>query len=487
MNLKQKAVKSVFWNVIQNSGSQITSFIVFSLLAHLLGPEVFGLVALAGIFISFVQLFTDQGLASAIIQCKELDREHLDTAFWINLGSGVLLTFFGIAAAGVVANLFNEPQLVPIIRWLSLSFLLNALSSVQVAILSREFDFKSLAIRTLTASFVGGIVGVIMAFMGYGVWSLVGQQLTNAFVAVFVLWQVSDWRPGLNISAKHYKELFAFGLNEVGFNIFNFFSRRGDDFLIGYFLGPVALGYYTIAYRVLLLMTELLISTISKVALPTFSRLQQEPERLRSAFYTATQLSSLVALPAFVSVAVLAPEIVQVLFGNKWLPSIPVIQILSFVGMLQSVSYFNGSVIVAMGKPSWRLRITILNSVSNVVAYVLVVKWGITAVAAAFVIRAYLFSPIPIWMIHKLIHIKLSVYLRQYIAPLISSLGMVLVILGAKYIFKELVGIPILLSICIALGAVVYVAMIWWTVPKLFQQLLDLIRLIVPTRTERKL
>lgn len=487
MNLRQKVLKGVVWTALQNFGSQIISFVVFSLLARLLGPEVFGLVALAGIFLAFVQIFTDQGLSAAIVQRQELDPEHLDTAFWINVGTGILLTVFGIAAAGVVANIFNEPQLAPIVRWLSLSFLFSAFNSVQSAILSRELAFKSLAIRTLVANFIGGVVGVVMAFQGFGVWSLVGQQLVNGLVAIFVLWRVSDWRPGLNISAKHYQELFAFGINDVGFNVFNFFSRRGDDLLIGYFLGHVALGYYTIAYRVLLLMTQLLISTTSKVALPTFSRLQQEPERLRRAFYTATQLSSLVAVPAFLGVVVLAPELVQVLFGSKWLPSIPVMQVLSFAGVLQSVSYFNGSVIVAMGKPSWRLGITVLNSVSNIVAYALVVHWGIVAVAAAFVIRGYLFSPLPIWMIHKLIHLELSVYLRQYVVPLVSSLVMVIAILGVKYVFGELVSVYMLLSICIAIASVVYGLMIWWTMPQVFQQLLDLFHLVVHPKKERKL
>ena len=302
MNLRQKAVKGVVWSAIQSWGRQAIAFIVFALLARLLAPEVFGLVALAGVFLAFTQVFLDQGFADAIIQRQQLDPEHLDTAFWTNLCIGLLLTLLGIAVAGLVADLFNQPQLTPIIRWLSLSFLLRALSAVQDAIFRRNLAFKALAVRSLMAVFAGGLVGVTMAFMGFGVWSLVGQQLVDSLVQVIVLWLASDWRPRINFSAKHFKDLFSFGINVVGINILNFLNTRSDDFLIGYFLGSVALGYYSIAYRLLLIVAQLLIGVINGLAMPVFSRLQGEPEQLRKAFYTGTQLCSLVAFPRCVFV-----------------------------------------------------------------------------------------------------------------------------------------------------------------------------------------
>ncbi|WGV27607.1 MOP flippase family protein [Halotia branconii] len=478
-NLRQKAVKGLVWSAIESWGSQVISFGVFFLLARQLEPKAFGLVALASVFLSFIQLFVDQGLSTAIIQRQELEPEHLDTAFWTNIGISTLLLILSILCASLVADFFNQSALTPIIRWLSFSFLFSALSSVQQAIFQRKLAFKALAIRTLSAVIAGGIVGVTMVFTGFGVWSLVGQQLANGLVQVFTLWGVSDWRPRFKFSAKHFQELFSFGINEVGFNVFNFFSRRGDDFLIGYFLGPIALGYYSVAYRILLVMTQLLISTTSKVALPTFSKIQHDPERMRRAFYSVTQLSSFIAFPMFLAVAALSPELIKAMFGSQWLPSVPVMRVLTFVGLLQSVSFFNNSVILALGKPSWRLGITVLNSVANVMSYILVVKWGIIAVASAFVIRAYLFSPIPVWMIHKLIHINLTTYLQQYITPLISSLVMVVMILGIKYFLGTSINLYLVLTICIVFGTVIYVAMIRLSAPSLFKKVLYLIKIPV--------
>lgn len=479
MNLKSKVVKGVIWSTIQSGGSQVISFIVFIVLTRLLEPETYGLVALASIFLAFMQVFLDQGFVDALIQREKLDLEHLDTAFWTSLGISLLLTVFVIVTAEPVANLFNQQQLVLIIRWLSLSFLFSALKGVQVAILSRKFAFKALATRSLIANSIGGIVGITMAFWGFGVWSLICQQLVNGLVDVLVLWTVSDWRPGFNVSVKHFKELFSFGINVMGFNALNFFNRRGDDLLIGYFLGPVALSYYTVAYRLLLVMTQVLVTTTSKVAVPAFSRLQQEAERLRRAFYTATQLSSLITFPISLCVAVLAPELIKGFFGDKWTPSVPVMQVLAFIVPIHLIFFYNSSVIMALGKPSWRLRIHCINVVVNVVAFALVVQWGIVAVAAAYVIRGYLLLPISLWAINKLIGINLTTYFKRYLAPLTVSLATGFIILGLKHFLVGSMNIYALLGISTMTGILVYIILLLLIAPSLFQRVLGLTRMAI--------
>ncbi|MGB3404112.1 MAG: lipopolysaccharide biosynthesis protein [Microcoleaceae cyanobacterium] len=486
MNLRQQAAKGIVWSAIQKLGNQAVSLVVFFCLARLLAPEAFGLIALASVFLAFVQIFLNQGFAEAIVQREELEPEHLDTAFWVSLVISIVLTIISISIAGIVAQGFQQPELAPIIRWLSLGFLLSAFNSVQQAIFRRDLAFKPLAIRSLVASFFGGIVGVAMAFLGCGVWSLVGQQLTNNIVGILVLWWASDWKPGFKVSQKHFHELFHFGINILGFNLLNFFNRRSDDFLIGYFLGATALGYYTIAYRLLLLMTNLLTNTMAQVALPTFSRLQSQPEKMRRAFYTATQLSSLVAFPAFLGMAILAPELVPMVFGENWLPSIPVMQILSIIGILHAIEYFNQSVILAMGKPSWRFKINAVNAVGNVIGFLVVVHWGILAVAAAYVIRGYLFLPLPLWAIHKLIKIDFKTYASQFVAPFTSAIVMVSLITGIKIYGGDLLNLPLLITICTGTGILTYSLMIRWLAPQLFQQVLTLVASLIPHRKTRQ-
>jgi O-antigen/teichoic acid export membrane protein len=473
MNLQQQAIRGVIWSALESWGKQAISFIVFFLLARLLGPETFGLVALASVFLAFVQLLNDQGLAQAIIQRKEIEPEHLDTAFWTNLGVGSLLTTVSISAAGLVATFFNEPGLAPIIRWLSLTFVIGSLSSVQQAIFSRKLDFKAHATRSLIAMLIGGVVGVTMALMNYGVWSLVGQQLANSIAQCLVVWWITDWRPGLRVSQKHFKDLFSFGVNVFGFNLVNFFNRRSDDFLIGYFLGSTALGYYAVAYRLLLVVIELIARVIDRVAIALFSKIQQEPERLRRGYYTVTQLTSLLAFPCFLGMAALAPELVPVLFGEQWTPSIPVMQILSFIGILQSIGIFNSTVILSQGKPFWRLVFGSINSLVAVTGFLISVRWGIVAVATSYVISGYLLSPIPILLIRKLINIKISKYLGQFVVPLLATLMMVGVIFAIKYFLADLLTMQVLLAICIVSGAATYVLAVYLIAPSVSRQIVE--------------
>jgi O-antigen/teichoic acid export membrane protein len=470
MSLKQKAIKGVLWSAIQSWGSQAIAFIVFSLLARLLEPKTFGLIAMAGVFLAFIEVFLDQGFSNAIVQRQELEPEHLNTAFWTNLGIGMFMTVLSVATADLIATLFHQPELGSVIRWLSLSFIIRSLSAVQEAILTRNLAFKTLAIRSLIAVIASGVFGVAMALMGFGIWSLVGQKLINSLVQIVVLWWASDWRPKLNFSKKHFQDLFAFGINVIGINVLIFFNRRADDLLIGYFLGPVALGYYTIAYRILLVMIQLLGSVVGQVALPVFAKTQSEPQQMRKAFYQSTHIVSLIAVPVFLGTASLSPELIQICFGEQWLASIPVMQILCFVGIVNSVVSLTGSVIQACGKPSWSFLLGLINTPANLIGFAIGLKWGIIGVATAFSIRGYLFIPFPLLCVRKLIDIKLATYFLQYKNAIIASGLMIGVILASKYFLINLVEIHFYLAICIFMGWLSYTIAIVFLEPQLTQQ-----------------
>lgn len=394
-NFQQKIIRGIVWTALQNWGGQFGSLLVFFVLARLLQPEDFGLVALANVFLAFIQIFLNQGFPQALIQQQQqLEAEHINTAFWTNLVSGCVLTLLCVILAPFVADAFDQPQLTPILRCFSLLLLINSFTDVQEALLQRQFKFKFVALRSLLGLFLGGIAGVVAALSGLGVWSLVVQQLVYESVGAIVLWRASDWRPQLQFSWPHFHRLFGFGINILAFNFLGFINTRSDDLLIGYFLGPVALGYYSIAYRILKIMVQLLIDTVNQVALPTFSRLQSDLSAFRSTFYKATQLTSLIAFPCFLGVAVLAPDIVPLLFGKQWAPSVPVLQWLSIAGVFSSVSRFKGAIFMAMGKPSWRVWIGLLASALNIAFFTFAVRWGIAAVGLAYLVRTVIMFPI---------------------------------------------------------------------------------------------
>ena len=487
MGLQQKAVKGIFWSFVQKWGRAGLTTITFVILSRLLAPEAFGLVALATAFTVFIELFLDQGFGSAIVQREKLDPEHLDTAFWLNVLTSILMTGGLIAVSGLLGVLFDDPRLGSVLRWLSITLILSGLSSTQISILQRKLAFKEFAIRSMVANAVGGIVGIIMAFSGYGVWSLVGQDVASGVVRAIILWRSSDWRPGFKVSKSHYKELVTFGAPIVGNNALTVLTKRSDDLLIGYFLGPTLLGFYTIGYQLLLIIIRLVTEVTNSVAFPTFSRIQHQPERMRKAFYKVTQYTSVFAFPVFIGLAVLAPEIVPAVFGEKWTPSIPVMQVLALIGVLQSVLFFNGSVIKASGKPSWQFGIMLLNTVGSVLAFLLVVRLGIVAVAAAFVAVGYLLAPVSYIAVRRLIQIDFRTYLWQFIPSLTASLLMVAVIAGLKFLLKDQsLNMYLELFIYLLAGALTYVSVIGLLARHLYHQALEVISLALPKLKSRK-
>lgn len=457
MSLRQKVISGTIWSAIDKWGAQLVSTSIFLLLARFLGAEAFGLVALANVFLAFMQIFLDQGFAQAIIQREVLEPEHLDTAFWTSVLMGLFFLLAVSAGAGWVATFYNEPTLAPVIRWMSVSFLFGGLSSVQAAILKREMRFKAFAIRSSTATITCGIAGIGAAIAGLGLWSLVIKEIVFGLTGAIALWRVSDWRPRFKFSSAHFKDLFSYGINIIGLNILNFFNLRADDMLIGYFLGPIALGYYSVAYRLLLIMIKLLTNVTNQVALPMFSRMQDDPDRLRRSFYKVTQYTSLIAFPTFIAMAILAPEFVNVLFGEAWMPSVPVMRILAFSGILQSVYQFNGTILLSTGKPAWRLGLQGLDVVCNIAAFLCLVNWGIVAVATGFVVGGYVRSPLSLLLVKKIIHIDVAQYLSRFLPAMTASAAMVVTLLTLQSLIKGWISSDALfLPIVIILSSLIY-------------------------------
>ena len=412
--MRSKAINGVMWSALENWGNRFISIGVFFLLARLLGPEAFGLVATATLVTDFFSIFLDQGFSQSIIQRKEVDAAYLSTAFWINIGFSILLFLAGLLFAGNIAVFFEEPGLKAIIRWISISFLLGGLSNVQEAILTRDLAFKVLSARSLVASVVSGIVGITAAFMGLGAWSLVIKQLTFSAVKTIAIWGLTTWRPSFIFSRAYVQELYSFGSNIMGFRVLNFSQRRSDDFLISYFLGTKALGFYTVAYRLIVVMVDLFTGIIQRVALPAFARLQGDSGRLRVAFFEVTELTSMVCFPLFTGLAVLAPDLVLLLFGEEWSKSIAIMRILALVGLLQSITAFNASVILALGKPDWLLRLKLLESIVTVLGFFIGLHWGITGVSISFVISSYLLAPVGIRLIGNQLEFGFWQYIARY-------------------------------------------------------------------------
>jgi O-antigen/teichoic acid export membrane protein len=429
--LRGATVRAASWAVFDRWVGRLLSMGIFVLLGRLLLPRDFGLVALAAVVTSFLTVLIDQGFAEALVQAQTLSDVMIDTAFWTALCTGAAISTATALAAGFIATALGASELTPILRVLAMGFIFAALASTPEALLQRNLQFRALAYRRLLATVVGGAVGVSIAFGGGGAWSLVAQFLVQGGVGAATLWVATPWRPSFRFEREVFSQLFRFGIRVLGVDVLDFVNRQGDNLLVGTVLGATALGLYSVGYRVLLLVLELLSSTIGAVALPVFSRIQSDQLRLRRAYYMAARLSSAITVPAFAGLMLLAPRVVPLTFGRQWEGSVGVMQLLAPVGMINSVTYFDRSLLIAVGRPGVELRMTLLSALVNLGAFAVAVSHGVYWVAGSLLLTNLFFLwPVSIAVSHHYVGISPIVYLQQLIRPILGSAVMCAIIGG---------------------------------------------------------
>lgn len=458
-----ESLRGLLWATIEKGGKGVIGIVVHLVLAWLLAPEHFGLIAGARVGVAFIGMFKDIGFAPAIVQRDHLEDDHLHSGFWGALAAASILTPLGVLLAPyVVPIIFNKEGLTPILQVLLLEVPIISIASVPTALLERQMRFKTLSLRTFVAMFTAGVVAVVLAFMGWGVWALVAKSIVKAFVGAVILWGAIDWRPKLRFSAKHFWELFSFGANVSAEKFMNFFNRYGDDWIVIYFLGPAAAGYYTVAYEILKGMTDLFARPMTSVALPAFSKIQNDLERMRGAFLTTVQYSSLLAFPLYFIFIAVAPEIYDVVYADKWAPCVPIARVLAGIGILHSVALLNSNVIKAMGRADWDFWLSFLNVVGNLTGFLIAAQFGVTAVAAAYVIRGYVFMPVKLYFVHSLIEYSVSAYLEKIGIALAGGLAAAGATFAVKYFVLSGTMVYLSLPLLALVGLVVHFLFVYF-------------------------
>jgi PST family polysaccharide transporter len=424
-DVRKKASRGIGWSSVQQIANNGMAFVTYGLLARLLPPKDFGLLAFASVFTAFLQLFIEQGIADAVVQRAETRPGHYSAAFWFNLSVSTLFAGGLCLFAGVISSMVHEPGLTGILRGLAPLLVFSALGGIHASILKRRLEFKLLAVQNLVCTMAGGIVAIIFAFRGFGVWALVIQQMTYAVLCAIMLWCSESWRPGFDFSMADLKDLAPFAIHITSSAFLDFFNRRSDDFLIGCFLGPVVLGYYSLAYKLLLTFTRLINSPFNNVAFSAFSRLQQDGPELRRFFDHLTRLTGAIAFPVFLGLAAIAPEFLTALFGQRWIIAAPVLRILCIVGILHSIAFLHGALLRAVGRANWQMWFTLGGAVTNVIGFYCFVRMGVLYVAGWYVVSAYLWLAADLGMLRTVLgHSTLS-YLGRFGGALLKGLGVV--------------------------------------------------------------
>ena len=472
--LKNQTVSSVKWSALSQAGRQGTQLLTTVILARLLAPSDFGLLGMAMVVIAFIEIFKDLGTTAALIQKKELSEALLSSIFWVNVGFGILamvVLFFGAPLGGLF---YREPGVVAILRVLSLSFFISSLSILQQALLQRSLDFQALAKVEISAVVCGAVVGIGLAWYGAGVWSLVFQSLTTVSVTTIFLWLSSSWRPQWIFHWQEVKSVSSFSSNLVGFNIFNYFSRNADYLLIGRYLGAQNLGYYTLAYRILLFPLQNISAVIGRVMFPVYSSIQDDNRRFSSIYLKIAVTIALITFPMMFGVLALAKPFILVVFGAKWQPTILLIMIFAPIGLAQSIITTVGAIYQSKSRTDWLFRWGIGSGVFVVIAFVIGLQWGIVGVAVAYAIASVsLFYPnfaIPF----RLIDLKFMKLIQALYKPFINSLIMFLAIMLLKYFLPNELSNQLVLGLSVGMGIMVYAFMSWLISREQFKELWEL-------------
>jgi PST family polysaccharide transporter len=433
----------MLWIAVDKWGTRFVSLLTLVVLARLLAPADFGVVALASTFVTFASIFVDYGFSKALIQRRDLEPEHMDAAFWVASVLGVTLFAATLALAPLFAALMKTQELTPVLRWMAVALLINAVSGTPAALLERSLKFKQLAVRRVTSSFAGGAVGITVAVLGGGVWSLVAQTIVGSVVACIALWWASAWRPRFSFRMKPLRQLLPVGVGVFGIEVIGFLNGQADRLLIGFFMTPQDLGYYFMGVRVLQIMGELFSSVFSAMSLPAFSRMQDDRDRLRNWLYRFTGTSSMITLPIFFLAALLAPVAMPWVLGSQWHASVPIFQVLTFVGALTAVAYYDRSALLALGRTRTAFFLTFGQSVLGLILISIALPFGILAVAIAVAVRQYVYWPVRVIVLRNAIDIRPATYLGQWFRPFLACLAMGAAVYGCRLLWPALADSPI--------------------------------------------
>ena len=455
--LKNKTMNALSWSFIERLGQQGIQFFIAIILARLLAPAEFGLIAMLAIFMAVAQSFIDSGFGSALIQNQ--DATHVDecSIFYFNILVGVIAAGLLCLTAPWIASFYNVPILVPLTRALSLNLVINAFGLIQTTLLTKQINFKAQFKVSLIATFFSGTIGIIMAYNGFGVWSLVAQSLSQNIFRSYLLWLFVSWRPSFIFSIQSLRKLFAFGSKLLFSGLLNTFFENIYLVVIGKLFSPADLGFYSRAKGFQELPVQNISSSVARVTYPVFSSIQDDKVRLKVGVQRALTSMVILSFPLMIGLAVVAGPLVRLLLTDKWLPCVPYLQLLCAAGILYPLHVINLNVLMAQGRSDLFLRLEVLKKVLVLIAIAITYRWGISAIIIGQVFISLVALYLNAYYTGKILDYPVSAQVKDVAPVMVIS-----IIVGiAAYCVKliHLQNDVFLLMIQILFGAMVYIVL----------------------------
>jgi teichuronic acid exporter len=436
-DLRESAFSGVAWSAIDQFGQQGFRFIVSLVLARLLAPDQFGLLAMITVFIAIATVVTDAGFSQAVVQRKNITQLDLSTVFFFNIVLGAFMALLLCALAPFVAAFYGNGELTALLRFLSVGVFLTSLGQVHGAQLTRKLLFKRSVIASLPATVISGVVGVSLAFYGWGVWALAMQMLVGSGLRALLLWVASGWRPSFSFSFKSLNSLLPFGSRMALLAIINSIFTNIYILFIGKFFLATDVGYYQRAESFKRMAADNLNVIVARVLFPLFASIQDETVRLRKLFLRSFGLLCIIFFPLMGILAGVAEPLVVTLIGDKWLPCVVYLQLLCVVGALFPLNSINFSVLKSLGHANKLLKIALVKRGLTIVMLVVTYRFGITVMILGQIITSF----VSLWInaYYTRIYLELS-YSNQFAKALTPTLLGLVVFLATSLSCLSLIG-----------------------------------------------
>lgn len=442
-----------FWRFFERCGAQFVAFFISIILARLLDPAVYGEIALITVFICILQVFVDSGLGSALIQKKNADDLDFSSVFYFNIVVCIAMYVIMFVVAPFIAEFYHNPHLTAVIRVLSLTLVISGVRNIQQSYVSKNLIFKKFFFATVGATLGSAVVGIAMAYMGYGVWALVGQQLTNVTLGTLILWSIVHWRPKLMFSLQRLKGLFSYGWKLLASALIEVVYGQLCQLIIGRIYTTRDLAFYNQGHRFPNVIVANINTSIDSVLLPAMAAEQDDKERVRTMTRRAISISTYIMMPLMMELTVCAEPLVRLVLTEKWLPCVPFLRVFCFTFAFWPVHTANLNAIKALGRSDLFLKLELIKKIIGFVAVLIAMNISVLAMAYSILVTSVLSQIINSWPNKRLLAYD---YLAQ-LKDMFPQIALSCIMGGCVYCIQYVELNDILtLALQIVVGIIIY-------------------------------
>ena len=454
MEKKGRVISNLIWRFAERCGAQGVQFIVSLVLARVLEPSAYGTIALVTVFTTILQVFVDSGMGNALIQKKNADEIDFSTVFYFNIAICLMLYLVMFVASPYIAKFYNDDSLTDVIRVLSLTIVISGVKNVQQAYVSRNMMFKRFFFATLGGTIASAILGIVMAYNGFGVWALVAQQILNTAAATVILWITVKWCPKIVFSLKRLKGLFSYGWKLLVSSLIDTVYNNIRQLIIGKLYSAEDLSFYNRGKQFPNFIVTNVNTSIDSVLLPAMSREQDDVNRVKNMTRRSIKISTYVMAPLMMGLAFMATNVVKLILTDKWLECVPFLQIFCITYMFYPIHTANLNAIRAMGRSDLFLKLEVIKKIIGMIVLVATMWFGVMAMAYSLLFTSIVSQIVNAWPNKKLLNYGYKDQLKDILPSILLAVFMGIVVYLVGFIKLPLI-ITMILQVLV--GIVIYI------------------------------